>query len=83
MELLDPALLRAGRFDRIVNCPLPDRYGRKAILGVHCRHLTLGNTVDLDRVAVLTPGTSGADLSAIVNEGEDIILIASRDIDPG
>ena len=67
-ELLDPALLRAGRFDRIVQCPLPDREGRMAILSVHAKKFALASDVDLDRVARLTPGTCGADLSAICNE---------------
>ena len=67
-ELLDPALLRAGRFDRIVQCPLPDKTGRLAILNVHTKKLNLSRDVDLDRVARLTPGTCGADLCAIVNE---------------
>jgi cell division protease FtsH len=67
-ELLDQALLRAGRFDRIVQCPLPDREGRMAILSVHAKKFALAADVDLDRVARLTPGTCGADLSAICNE---------------
>ena len=48
-ELLDPALLRSGRFDRIVQCPLPDREGRNAILLVHTKKLKLAAEVDLDR----------------------------------
>lgn len=68
LELLDQALLRAGRFDRIINCPLPDRAGRYAILKVHTKKLILETDVDLDRIAKFTPGTSGADLSAICNE---------------
>ena len=48
-ELLDPALLRSGRFDRIVQCPLPDRDGRNAILLVHTKKLKLAADVDLDR----------------------------------
>jgi cell division protease FtsH len=68
-ELLDPALLRAGRFDRIIQCPLPDRMGRLQILYVHTRRLSLAKDVDLDRVARLTPGTCGADLATIANEG--------------
>jgi AAA+ lid domain len=62
--------LRAGRFDRIVQCPLPDRFGRLAILEVHARKLQLSADVDLDKVARLTPNTCGADLAAIVNEGK-------------
>ena len=67
-ELLDPALLRAGRFDRIIECPLPDRLGRISILNVHTRRLKLDPDIDLDRLARLTPGTCGADLATIVNE---------------
>jgi ATP-dependent Zn protease len=68
LELLDPALMRAGRFDRIVQCPLPDKDGRKAILAVHAKRLSLDSNVDLDRIAKITPGTCGADLAAITNE---------------
>ena len=67
-ELLDPALLRAGRFDRIVQCPLPDRGGRLGILRVHTRKIDMDPGVDLDRIAKNTPGTCGADLAAICNE---------------
>jgi cell division protease FtsH len=68
VDVLDPALLRAGRFDRIVQCPLPDQRGREAILAVHSNRLSLDETVDLKRVAMKTPGTCGADLCAICNE---------------
>jgi cell division protease FtsH len=67
-ELLDPALLRAGRFDRIVQCPLPDRAGRQAILAVHTRRLRLDPDVNLEKVARLTLGSGGADLAALANE---------------
>eukprot|EP00597_Dinobryon_sp_UTEXLB2267_P018245 CAMPEP_0201114240 /NCGR_PEP_ID=MMETSP0812-20130820/78288_1 /ASSEMBLY_ACC=CAM_ASM_000668 /TAXON_ID=98059 /ORGANISM="Dinobryon sp., Strain UTEXLB2267" /LENGTH=363 /DNA_ID=CAMNT_0047377855 /DNA_START=211 /DNA_END=1303 /DNA_ORIENTATION=- len=68
LELLDPALLRAGRFDRIVQCPLPDRNGRLAILKVHTKKLKVSEDLNLERVSLMTPGTSGAELCAIVNE---------------
>ena len=68
LELLDPALLRPGRFDRIVQCPLPDKAGRQGILQVHTRRLLLDPGVDLERVARITPGTCGADLASISNE---------------
>jgi cell division protease FtsH len=68
LELLDPALLRAGRFDRIVQCPLPDKDGREAILRVATKKYVLSADVDLDKIARLTPATSGADLAAIANE---------------
>lgn len=68
VELLDPALLRAGRFDRIVQCPLPDKNGREAILRVHTRKLKLGTNVDLEKIARAASGLCGADLAAITNE---------------
>lgn len=68
VELLDGALLRAGRFDRIVQCPLPDKNGRFDILKVHTKRMLLSPDVDLERVARLSPGCCGADLAAICNE---------------
>jgi cell division protease FtsH len=67
-EILDPALLRAGRFDRQVVVDRPDRGGRIAILRVHARSIRLAPDVDLDVVAGLTPGFTGADLANLVNE---------------
>jgi cell division protease FtsH len=67
-EILDPALLRAGRFDRHVQVDRPDRAGRRAILQVHLRAITGGAEVDPDEVAALTPGFTGADLANLVNE---------------
>jgi cell division protease FtsH len=67
-EILDPALLRAGRFDRQVLVDRPDRIGRAQILRVHVRRIQLAPGVDLDQVAALTPGFSGADLANLVNE---------------
>jgi cell division protease FtsH len=67
-EILDPALLRAGRFDRQVLVDRPDRIGRAAILRVHAKKVKLAETVDLDAVAALTPGFTGADLANLVNE---------------
>ena len=67
-EVLDPALLRPGRFDRQVVIPLPAQQERKAILTVHSRGKTLGPDVDLQVVARGTPGFSGADLANLVNE---------------
>jgi cell division protease FtsH len=74
-ETLDPALLRAGRFDRQVVVDRPDINGREAILKVHVRHVRLGTDVDLRRVAALTPGAVGADLANLVNEAA---LMAAR-----
>jgi cell division protease FtsH len=74
-EILDPALLRAGRFDRQVLVDRPDRRGRKQILGVHTRKIRLAEGVDAEKVAQLTPGFTGADLANLVNEAA---LLATR-----
>jgi len=68
VDVLDPALTRPGRFDRQVYVPLPDVKGRLEILKVHSRKVKLGPNVDLTRLARATPGFSGADLAAIINE---------------
>ena len=67
-EILDPALLRAGRFDRQVLVDRPDHGGRLEILKVHTKKIQMGRDVDLDKVASLTTGFSGADLANLVNE---------------
>jgi cell division protease FtsH len=67
-DILDPALLRPGRFDRQVVVPLPELEERLAILNVHCKHKRIDPDVDLEIVARGTPGMSGADLSNLVNE---------------
>ncbi len=74
-ELLDPALLRAGRFDRQVLVDRPDRTGRIAILRVHVKKVRLDPAVTIDDVAALTPGFTGADLANLVNEAA---LLATR-----
>ncbi len=74
-EILDPALLRAGRFDRQVLVDRPDRKGRIDILKVHVRKIKLDTALKLDEVAGLTPGFSGADLANLVNEAT---LVATR-----
>ena len=75
-EILDPALLRAGRFDRRVVVNAPDQTGRAEILGVHTRTMPLGDDVDLQTLASATPGMVGADLKTLVNEAA--LLAASR-----
>jgi cell division protease FtsH len=75
-DILDPALLRPGRFDRRVTMDRPDMQGRRAILDVHTKGKPLGPDVDLDRIAKQTPGMVGADLENVVNEGA--ILAARR-----
>ena len=67
-EILDPALLRAGRFDRQVLVDRPDKRGRLQILEVHVRRITLAEDADLEQVAAMTTGFSGADLANLVNE---------------
>jgi cell division protease FtsH len=74
-EILDPALLRAGRFDRQVLVDRPDKKGRVQVLAVHVRKVTLAPDVDLEKVAALTPGFTGADLANLVNEAA---LLATR-----
>ncbi|HEX5753446.1 MAG TPA: ATP-dependent zinc metalloprotease FtsH [Archangium sp.] len=74
-EILDPALLRAGRFDRHVLVDRPDRAGRLAILKVHARKMPLENEKDLEFVAAMTVGAVGADLANILNEA---VLLAVR-----
>ena len=74
-EILDPALLRAGRFDRQILVDRPDKAGRIQILNVHIRKIKLGADVDLEQVAALTTGFSGADLANLVNEAA---LLATR-----
>ncbi len=67
-DVLDPAILRPGRFDRQVTVDMPDVQERQAILRVHCNNIKLGADVDLNRFARATPGSSGADLANLVNE---------------
>jgi cell division protease FtsH len=74
-EILDPALLRPGRFDRHVAIDKPDIRGREAILRVHAKDVKLGPDVDLKKIAAMTPGFVGADLANLINEAA---LIAAR-----
>ncbi len=74
-DILDPALLRPGRFDRHIYLELPNKKEREAIFGVHLRPLTLGKDIDVDYLAGQTPGFSGADIANVCNEAA---LIAAR-----
>ena len=74
-EILDPALLRPGRFDRTVTVDRPDVKGREAILKIHARDAVLAPEVDLQRLAMRTPGFAGADLANVINEAA---LLAAR-----
>jgi cell division protease FtsH len=76
-EILDPALLRPGRFDRQVLVDRPDKRGREHILRIHAREVKLGPDVDLREVASRTPGFAGADLANVINEAA--LLAARRD----
>ena len=75
VDVLDPALLRPGRFDRQIVIDLPDIVGRRKILAVHAKNIKLAKDVDLDAVAKSTPGFSGADLANLINEAA---LLAAR-----
>ena len=74
-EILDPALLRAGRFDRQVLVDRPDKLGRAQILNVHIKKIKLAKDLNLESIAALTPGFTGADLANLVNEAA---LLATR-----
>ncbi|MDH7509025.1 MAG: CDC48 family AAA ATPase [Methanomassiliicoccales archaeon] len=76
-DMLDPALLRPGRFDRLVHIPAPNLEGRRKILEVHVRKKPLADDVDLDDLAKRTEGYTGADLAALVNEA---VMLAMREI---
>ncbi len=86
-DVLDPALLRAGRFNRQITVSLPDRKGREAILGVHARNKKFANDINMDALAKRTPGFSGADLENVLNEAailavrEDSNEITMKNID--
>jgi cell division protease FtsH len=79
-EVLDPALLRPGRFDRQVEIPLPNQAERAAILKAHSREKHLGPDVDLDAVSRGTPGFSGADLANLINEAAIVAVRRDRDV---
>lgn len=68
LDVLDPAILRPGRFDRIVNVPMPDAGARELILKIHTRGMRIANDIDFKKLATLAEGVSGADLSAIAME---------------
>lgn len=77
-DVLDPALLRPGRFDRQVVVDMPDVSEREAILSIHCKNIKKGDDVNLNRIARATPGTSGADLANLVNEAALFAARSSR-----
>ncbi|MCS6284015.1 MAG: ATP-dependent zinc metalloprotease FtsH [Nitrospira sp.] len=79
-EILDPALLRAGRFDRQVLVDRPDKIGRLAILRVHAKQVALGPDADLEVIAGMTPGFSGADLANIINEATLLTVRRNKEL---
>ncbi|MDF0650452.1 MAG: ATP-dependent zinc metalloprotease FtsH [Nitrospira sp.] len=78
-EILDPALLRAGRFDRHVTVDRPDKKGRLDILRVHAKKVALSQETDLEQIAAMTPGFSGADLANIINEAALLAVRRGKD----
>ena len=79
-DVLDPALLRAGRFDRQITVNLPDRKGRAAIFAVHSRNKKIDPTVDFDNISKRTVGFSGADIANIMNEAAILAVRSNRDL---
>ena len=79
-DVLDPALLRPGRFDRQITVSLPDLNGRKAILAVHARNKKIADDVDLEALARRTPGFSGADLENVLNEAAILSVRQNKQI---
>ncbi len=78
-EILDPALLRPGRFDRQVLVDRPDKVGREAILRVHLKEIAFGPDVDVEKLAAMTPGMVGADLANLVNEAALLAVRSNKE----
>lgn len=78
-EILDPALLRAGRFDRHVTVDRPDKKGRLDVLRVHATKVALSQEADLEQIAAMTPGFSGADLANVINEAALLAVRRGKD----
>jgi proteasome regulatory subunit len=76
---LDPALLRPGRFDRFIEVPLPNEDGRREILKIHTKNMSFAEEADVDLLADLTDGFSGADLKAVCTEAGMFAIRAKRD----
>jgi proteasome regulatory subunit len=68
VDILDPALLRPGRFDRMIEFPIPDEEAREAIFKIHTRKLRIEEKIDINRLVSLTEGATGADIKAIATE---------------
>jgi len=74
MDMVDPALLRAGRFDKLLYIPQPDKNARRQILEIQTKGKKIGADLDLDRVAEMADGFSGADITAVVNTAISLVL---------
>lgn len=74
VDIIDPAMLRPGRFDKIIQVPLPDRGGRRDILEINTTKLTTGDDVDLDKLSEVTEGMSGADTASVVNAAISLVI---------
>jgi transitional endoplasmic reticulum ATPase len=74
MDMVDPSLLRAGRFDKLLFIPPPDKVARKQILEIHLTHKPIVSGLDVERIAEMTEGFSGADLTAVVNTAVSLVL---------
>jgi CDC48 subfamily AAA family ATPase len=74
IDIVDPALLRAGRFDKLIQTPIPDKAARKEILKIHTKGVPIAKDVDLDRVVDMTEGFSGADMASLTNTAVSIVL---------
>ncbi|MEM0457749.1 MAG: AAA family ATPase, partial [Sulfolobales archaeon] len=81
-DLIDPALLRPGRFDRVIYVPPPDKKARLEILKIHTRRIPLASDVDLEKLAEMTEGFSGADIEALVREAVMLALREKLEVRP-
>ena len=76
IDIVDTALLRAGRFDKLIQIPLPDKAARKEVLKIHMKGVPIGKDVDIERIIEMTEGLSGADMSLLTNTAVSIVLQA-------
>ena len=74
VEVLDPALIRPGRFDKIIQVPNPDKDSRKRILEINAEKIPMGDDVDMEKIAEITDGMSGADTSSIANTAVSLVI---------
>lgn len=79
LDVLDPAILRPGRFDRIINIPMPNEISREAILKIHTRYMNIVENIDYNKLAVMTEGVSGAQLNAIATEAGMFAIREDKD----